>query len=111
MSCESQKKFLESVLTDNMIGYTQDKNNRAWTVSYYLENAKHRMDAAMNLAEEYRNDKSRDKVLPLLRLVGTGDVAHSRYEWECAHAAMRVILKILHPKSTLPALEPKHPYG
>jgi hypothetical protein len=79
---KSQEKFLENVLTNNVITYTDDKTNRAWTVSYYLENAKHRLAAAMNLAEEYLRDKSRGKVLPLLRLVGTRDVALTRY-WSC----------------------------
>jgi hypothetical protein len=108
---KSQEKFLESVLTNNAITYTDDKTNRAWTVSYYLENAKHRLAAAINLAEHYLKCKSRDKVLPLLRLVGTRDVALTRYEWECVHAAMRVILKILHPESMLPDLQPKLPSG
>lgn len=106
---KSQEKFLESVLTNNAITYTDDKINRAWTVSYYLENAKHRLAAAMYLAEEYLKDKSLNKVMPLLRLKGERDVALTRYEWECVHAAMRLILKILHPKSTLPPLQPKLP--
>lgn len=108
---QSQVKFLESVLTNNIITYADDKNNRAWTVSYYLENAKHRLAAAMDLAEHYLKDKSRDKVMSLLRLRGTRKVALTRYEWECVHAAMRMILKILNPASALPLLQPKQPNG
>jgi len=105
----SQEKFLESVLTNNAITFADDKNNRAWTVSYYLENAKHRLAAAQGLAEHYLKDTRRDKILPLLRLVGTRYVEVTRYEWECVHAAMRIILKILNPNSHLPPLQPKLP--
>jgi hypothetical protein len=108
---KSQEKFLERVLTNNAITYTDDKANRAWTVSYYLENAKHRLSAAVNLAEHYLKDKCREKVQPLLRLKGEGDVASTRYELECIHAAMRMIFKILDPQSMLPALQLKLPDG
>ena len=37
-------------------------------MSYYLENAKHRLAAAQGLAEHYLGDKQRDKTLSLLRL-------------------------------------------
>ncbi len=104
-----QEKFLESVLTNNAITYTDDKTNRAWTVSYYLESAKHRLAAAQGLAEHYLQDKQRDKIFSLLRLTSTKDVALTRYEWECVHAAMRIVLKIL-PELKLPALQPKLPY-
>jgi hypothetical protein len=105
-----QEKFLESVLTNNAITYNDDKANRAWTVSYYLENAKHRLAAAQGLAEHYLGDKQRDKILSLLRLTGTKDVALTRYEWECVHSAMRVVLKILNPDSKLPLSQPKLPH-
>jgi hypothetical protein len=107
---KGQEKFLESVLTNNAITFADDKTNRAWTVSYYLENAKHRLAAAQALTEEYLKDKSRDRILPLLRLRGTRDVALTRYEWECVHAAMRLIVKILNPDSKLPLLQPNLPH-
>jgi hypothetical protein len=106
---KSQEKFLESVLTNNAITYTDDKNNRAWTVSYYLENAKHRLAAAEALAEHYLGDTQRDRIMPLLRLKGERDVRLTRYEWECVHSAMRIILKILYPGSKLAHLDPKLP--
>lgn len=106
---ESQEKFLESVLTNNAINFADDRNNRAWTVSYYLENAKHRLAAAQNLAEIYLNNRQRDRVLSLLRLKGENDVRMTRYEWECVHCAMRVVLKNLHPGSKLPDLQPSAP--
>lgn len=106
---KSQEKFLESVLTNNAITFTDDKNNRAWTVSYYLENAKQRLSAALTLAEHHMNEKTSAKIFPLLRLRGTEDVALTRYEWECARVAMRMLVKILHPGSKLPTLQPTLP--
>ncbi len=34
-----QAKFLESLVRDNAIGYTQDRASRCWTFGYYLNNA------------------------------------------------------------------------
>jgi hypothetical protein len=106
---KSQEKFLEQVLTNNAITFSDDKNNRAWTVSYYLENAKHRLAAAQVLAEHYMKDKLRESILRLLRLTGTNDVALTRYELECVHAALRLLLLILHPQSNLPPVQPALP--
>src|SRR5262245_16163107 len=35
-----QRAFLDKVISDNAITFADDKNNRHWTVDYYLENAK-----------------------------------------------------------------------
>lgn len=34
------RDFLEKVIEDNAIGFTQDKNSRAWTFNYYTRNAR-----------------------------------------------------------------------
>jgi len=34
---ESQEKFLEKIISDNMITFGDDKLNRHWTVGYYLD--------------------------------------------------------------------------
>ena len=51
---EGQKEFLASVVSDNAITYGDDKRNRAWTVGYYLENAKLQLAAACHLASIYK---------------------------------------------------------
>jgi hypothetical protein len=37
------KKFLETVLGDNAVSYGTDRNLRAWSVGYYLNNARYRL--------------------------------------------------------------------
>jgi hypothetical protein len=44
-------KFLELLIRDNAIAYTQDKNTRAWTVGYYLNDAYSRL----RLCQEIRS--------------------------------------------------------
>ena len=36
-------KFLEKIIVDNAIGYTQDKSARLWTFGYYVNNACYRL--------------------------------------------------------------------
>ena len=38
----SEEQFLKKVITDNAIGFSDDRQNRHW-VGYYLENAKIRL--------------------------------------------------------------------
>lgn len=40
--------FLETVIRDNAIGYTQDRNAREWTYGYYVNNAKFRLGAMVS---------------------------------------------------------------
>src|SRR5712671_6285976 len=82
----------------------------AWQVlSYYLETAKHRLSAAHHLAAHHIRRETLSEVLPLLRLVGTSDVALTRYEWESIHCALGIIFKVLHPDLTLPIKRPTLP--
>jgi len=105
----SQKDFLASVIANNAIGFSDDKRNSAWTVSFYLENAKHRVMAAYHVAAHHLKDKSLDHVLPLVRLKGTDDISLTRYEWESIHMAIRTIFKVLNPASNLPIEKPTTP--
>lgn len=106
---KAQEEFLASVISTNAIGFGDDKRNSAWTVSYYLENAKHRLMAAHHIAEHYMKDKSLDTVLSLVRLKGTDDVRLTRYEWESIHMAVRIMLKLLCPDLKLPIEAPTIP--
>lgn len=42
------RKFLQTMLADNAIGYAQDRASREITFSYYLDNARFRLDALRN---------------------------------------------------------------
>jgi hypothetical protein len=37
-------KFLETLVRDNMIGYTQDRESKAWTFGYYVNDAFFRLE-------------------------------------------------------------------
>jgi hypothetical protein len=92
---ESQRAFLASVVTDNAITYQDDKRNRAWTVGYYLENAKLRLGAAHQIANAH-SKYIPPKVPELLRLTGSEPVL-TRYEWESVHSALCLVINALSP--------------
>jgi hypothetical protein len=111
---EEQTNFLATVLNTNAINFSDDRKYQAWAVSFYLENAKNRLSYAITIADEHLKAKTRATVMPMLRFRGTsegekdkGDRALTRYEWECAHGALRILLKILDPTCDLPVEDPK----
>jgi hypothetical protein len=113
---EEQTNFLATVLNTNAINFSDDRKYQAWAVSFYLENAKNRLAYAVTIADEYMNGNVHATVMPMLRLRGTsneekgkGDRALTRYEWECAHRALRILLKILDPTCNLAIENPKMP--
>ncbi len=101
----AQKLFLATVISTNAIGFGDDKRSSAWSVGFYLENAKHRLTAAHLIISHHRKDLQVQDILPLLRLSGTYAVELTRYEWESIHAALRTLLKALDPACKLP-IEP-----
>jgi len=115
---EEQTNFLVTVLNTNAINFSDDRKYQAWAVSFYLENAKNRLSYAVGIADEYVGARTRATVMPMLRLRGTsegekgkGDRAITRYEWECAHRALRMLLKVLDPTCDLAIENPKMPTG
>jgi hypothetical protein len=102
---DAQRRFLATVIATNAINLPDDRKNSAWSVSFYLENAKHRLMRANQVAEHHIGHKSLKTVLSLVRLTGTDDVKLTRYEWECIHRALRIILKVLDPDCNLPIKE------
>jgi hypothetical protein len=107
---KGQEDFLARVITNNAINYLDDKRNRAWTVSYYLENAKHRLRSAHHNADHHMPQETLSRVPPLLNVKGTDKASLTRYEWESVHMALRIILKILYPHLTLPVESPALPH-
>ena len=103
-----QRAFLEKVISDNAITFADDKSNRHWTVDYYLENAKFRIAQASSMSDHYNKTNTRE-VMQFLRLKGTMGVELTRYEWESAHYALRIMLKVLDPTTQLEARKPEAP--
>jgi hypothetical protein len=106
---EAQEQFLETVVTTNAINFPDDRKNSAWTVSFYLENAKHRLSRGAIIASRNLGLQDEDGVISLLRSSGT-DVAMTRYEWECAHLALRTLFNVITPAAfTLELIQPSSP--
>jgi hypothetical protein len=103
---KAQEEFLASVISTNSITFSDDRRNSAWTVSFYLENAKHRLASAI---AHHRPEHASEDILPLLRLKGENDISHTRYEWECVHCALRSIMRVIDPESQLKEIHPARP--
>jgi hypothetical protein len=110
---EAQEKFLATVISTNAITFSDDRSNSAWSVGFYLENAKQRILSAQHLAfhhpDQFSNGRENlDAVIRLVRIRGW-EVSHLRYEWECAHTALRMLLRMEHPAFQLPIENPALP--
>ena len=106
---KSQQAFLEKVITENAIGFSDDKKHRHWTVEYYLEGAKLRLLRAVQLCDHYKRTNFHGELLQFLRLRGTGGADLTQYEWECAHYVLRRIFNVLSAEAALEAVVPSLP--
>jgi hypothetical protein len=106
---ESQEAFLAKVISDNSISFGDDKINRAWTVGYYLDDAKLRIERASAFADHHLKSDSRRHVVQHLRLRGTMGVPLTEWEWESAHFALRYMLSVLDPKTKVKPIRPNSP--
>lgn len=82
---KGQRDFLAKVIADNAISYADDKSTRAWSVAYYLDNAKFRLDGpSQDLFDES----------PPLTFQHTkhGATAATRDEWDKVHDYLRVLI-------------------
>lgn len=108
----AQERFLHQVLSTNAITFPDDRTNSAWTVTFYLENAKLRIGAAQqfmhhHLTEEQRSTMKLDMVIRYVRLRGRQPV-DMRYEWQAAHTALRLLLNGPYTDLRLPIEQPVH---
>jgi hypothetical protein len=106
---QGQEAFLAKVISDNSITFGDDKINRAWTVGYYLDDAKLRIERASAYADHHLKTDSRRYVLRNLRLRGTLGVSLTEWEWESAHFALRYMLRILDPQAKVQPVQPNSP--
>ena len=93
-------------ITDNAITFADDKANRDWTVEYYLENTKFRLERAISYADHHKNLKLTGELMRFLRLKGTLGAELTRYEWESAHYVLRALFKVIAPDTELIATPP-----
>lgn len=105
----SLEAYLAKLIADNAVTYGDDKAARDWTVGYYLENAKLRIWRAAGLWDNYRKDNTSSTIEPLIRMGGGTPAGFTRYEWECAHYALRLLFKVFHPSTDLIARPPQLP--
>jgi hypothetical protein len=106
---ESQEAFLAKVISDNSITFGDDKINRAWTVGYYLDDAKLRIERASAYADHNLKTDSRRHIILSLRLRGTGRVPFTEWEWESAHFALRYMIGILDKDRKAKPIQPNSP--
>jgi hypothetical protein len=68
---QGQEEFLRKVITEIAITLADDRDNRAWTIEYYLENAKYRLARAIGYADAKKGLKLSHELMPFLRLRDT----------------------------------------
>jgi hypothetical protein len=105
----SLEAYLAKLIADNSVTFGDDKLARDWTVGYYLENAKLRVWRASALWDHYEKDQTWAKVEKYLHLGGGTEAGFTRYEWECAHYALRLLFKTFHPSTDLVPVPPQLP--
>jgi hypothetical protein len=100
-----QIDFLLSVVTNNAITYSDDKKNRAWTVGYYLSDAKMRLAVAADLMREAMQiSHSLAAMIKWVSATGQSTI-ETQIEWILAHALLRIIFNSLNPSTPLPTVE------
>jgi hypothetical protein len=104
-----QEDFLERLITTNIITFEADKANSAWSVSYYLENAKMRILRGSVSASSNSPHPSLDEIEPLLASMGSHDVEFIRHEWESTHSALRMLFHVMYPECKLAIKPPTVP--
>jgi hypothetical protein len=106
---KGQEAFLEKVITENTIGFSDDKKHRHWTVEFYLEGAKLRLLRAVQLCDHYKHTHLHGEIIQYLRLRGSGGVDLTQWEWECAHYVLKRIFNVLSPDTAIEAKVPVLP--
>jgi len=94
-------RFLEKLVRDNAITYTQDRETKSWTAGYYLNNAYCRLSEAVNALSPHleRATGTRDdpEEFRSFRNANNSEVVSTdrRRAWEIAHAAASKVLMVV----------------
>lgn len=85
---KTTEEFLEVLIRDNAINYPQDWKARAWTVGYYLNGARYRLQGFVAKLEQCGTRTSRPEILRIEEL-RTGDMVNPVEIWdELFHATV-----------------------
>lgn len=101
------KHFLELLVRDNAIAYTQDRQTHAWTVGYYLNNAYFRLMFAVDMidSEGKAYDALRDNSLAMRqRFDPTRWVDEQQGGWDLAYLVAEQIYAIFEQGGLRPSL-------
>jgi hypothetical protein len=82
---KGQRDFLAKVIADNAISYADDKSTRAWSVAYYLDNAKFRLDGPSQ-------DLFGESPGLTFKHTAHGAASATRNEWDRVHDYLRVLI-------------------
>ncbi len=92
----SGEKFLQTLIADNAIAYTQERDNRNWTVGFYINNAKYR------ILEIYRRDLISRVELEAEIPISSLDISVSdidiKERWELLIRALNIVVTTLEEK-------------
>jgi hypothetical protein len=75
------KLFLGNLILHNMVAYPQDRNARAWSFLYYINNAHYRLLAM---------SKENKDILPASFVEGGDDILSAKDLWSFSHSACEV---------------------
>jgi hypothetical protein len=103
------KQFVRKVITDNAINFSDDLRHRDWTLGYYLDNAKLRLQLTSTYLDAERQLHTWAELEPYVLIKGTARKQLIQYEWESLHYALRYLMKKLHGKMTLEVKLPTVP--
>jgi hypothetical protein len=98
---KSQQDFLASLISTNAITFSDDKRNSAWTCGFYLDAAKARLKHTDYVLREGMHLTPSEAIENLTLIKGHNNVAHTRYEWMCAHRALRILFNTFYIGSGL----------
>jgi hypothetical protein len=96
----SLENFLATVVRDNAITYQDDKRYRAWTVTYYLENAKFRLSEVIRSMKQTIPDFKLPKNFWIPWRDGPSllaQVKSTRTDWDSTHRSFCLLFQILDP--------------
>ncbi len=103
---EAQKAFLSKLISTNAIAFSDDQQNSAWAVTFYLENAAHRVVAAREFARTHFPEAKELDWMIFTPEMMNGSIQAAQYEWELLHAAVRTLFKLINPGSPLQIHKP-----
>jgi len=94
---EQAEKFLKTVIEDNAINYTQDKTMRDWSVGYYLNNARYRVDRILSKLPDCKTkDNTAFVEFRKIKQTGIDQPDHDPTKaWDAVFEAVKALFELL----------------